>query len=264
MSGGMGQCQKAYQRSGALSIAGRYCSGCSALAKSLLAAVLSGMRKRAARVAIAGLVILLIGPWAYVRLSERERPQVAVAEFSLPSDTARVFVADWGYHTSILVPRPASLRLGPGNGDTARYVEYAWGDRSFYLESNYWPQRLFATVFLPTAAVAYLAGWDRIPRASDGLRALYGRTVTARELRALIIALERSIRRDAAGGRAAPFPPAAGYSGRFYPAAGAYLFWDDCNRWTVERLHEAGLADPGAGVVFSAQVRGRLRGFVRE
>ena len=63
--------------------------------------------------------------------------------------------------------------------------------------------------------------------------------------------------------RPSPFAPAAGYGGRFYPARGAYLWWNDCNRWTVERLAAAGLARGGRGVIFSGQVARHLVGFRR-
>ena len=143
-------------------------------------------------------------------------------------------------------------------------MEYAWGNRSFYMESNYWPHRLFADFFLPTESVEYLEGWDHAPTSRDGMRALYSRTVSVPELRSLIRTLERSIRRDSLGGRAVPFPGVSGYAGRFYPAAGYYLFWSDCNRWTVDRLHDAGLAENGAGVILPRQIPGRLRGFVKQ
>ena len=53
----------------------------------------------------------------------------------------------------------------------------------------------------------------------------------------------------------------AGYAGRFYPGAGAYLWWTDCNRWTVDRLAAAGLARRGRGVIFSGQVKNALIDF---
>jgi hypothetical protein len=222
------------------------------------------MRKRRVRVILLGLLILLVGPWLYVRFNTRERPQVLVADLSTTFDTARVYVLDWGHHTSIVVPRPPSLSIGPANAPGAPYVEYAWGNRSFYMESNYWPHRLFADFFLPTESVEYLEGWDHAPGARDGMRSLYSRTVSAAELQALIVSLERSIRRDSAGNRAAAFPVVSGYAGHFYPAAGYYLFWSDCNRWTVDRLHDAGLAESGAGVLLPGQIPGRLRGFAKQ
>jgi len=46
-------------------------------------------------------------------------------------------------------------------------------------------------------------------------------------------------------------------------AHGHYLWFTDCNRWTVERLAKAGLARGGLGVIFSGQVARHLIGFHR-
>ena len=185
-----------------------------------------------------------------------------------PPGSYRVFVADWGYHTSVIVEQPPGARRGPVGRERARFVEYAWGDRRFYMESDYRPHSVFATLFLPTQSVVYLAAWDTAPdSAAARPRALYGRTVTGAQLRALITAAERQIRPASAGGdhgdqsRASAFAPARGYTGRFYPAYGRYLWWNDCNRWTADRLAEAGLARGGRGVIFSGQVAARLVGF---
>jgi hypothetical protein len=163
-----------------------------------------------------------------------------------------------------VVPQPAGFVLGPSHDPAAAYVEMAWGDRSFYMESNYWPHRLFATLALPTESVSYLAGWSRAPRRTDGMQGLWSRRVTSDELRRLFAALEGTIRHAPDGTREPAHPPAPGYRGRFYPAHGKYLFWNDCNRWTVEQLHAAGLAESGVGVVLARQVPARLRGFSPE
>lgn len=192
------------------------------------------------------------------------RPYPAGPPVALPAPdngTYAVYVADWGYHTSVLVPQPAEWALGPPGRERAAYVEYAWGDRRFYRDSDYRPHSLFATLVLPTASVTYVAGRDRAPMHADGARAIFRRDVDAATLRALAAELERSIRRDDSGGRAAPSDPVPGYSGRFHDAYGRYLWAYDCNRWTVERLAAAGLARGGRFVVFSGQVAGRLAGF---
>jgi len=196
-----------------------------------------------------------------------DRPAVPVVLPAVPTGEYLVYVADWGYHTSVIVEQPPGSRLGPTGRETARFVEFAWGDRRFYMESDHRPHALFAALLLPTEAVTYVAAWDSPPEMVARPRALLARTVTAAELHALITALERSIRRADAttpvSVRVQPFASVVGYSGRFYPAYGRYLWWDDCNRWTVERLASGGLARGGRGVFFSGQVEGRLIGFRR-
>jgi hypothetical protein len=194
-----------------------------------------------------------------------DRPAAAAAAISQPrGGPYRVYVADWGYHTSIIVEQPAGSRLGPPGRESARFVEYAWGDRRFYMEADHRPHSLFAALFLPTESVVYLAAWDSAPDSVARPRALYVRAVDAAELGMLLGSLESQIRRGgASAARADAFAPAAGYDGRFYPAHGRYLWWSDCNRWTADRLQAAGLARGGRGVLFSGQVAPRLVGFRR-
>ena len=185
---------------------------------------------------------------------------------SLPMPAAGrydVYMTDWGYHTAIVVRQPAGWTLGPPGREAAPWIEYAWGDRRFYRDSNYRPHSVYATLFLPTASVTYVAARNHPPTPGGGPRAVWHREVDAPTLRALVAELEGSMPRDASGRRLAPSPPVAGYAGRFYPARGSYLWTRDCNAWTVDRLAAAGLATRGWLVVFSGQVAGHLRGFTQ-
>lgn len=207
-----------------------------------------------------GLLVLVGVPPLYVELQEPREAPTPVTVAPPGPGPFRVYVADWGYHTSITVEQPPGWRLGPAGEAAAPFVEYAWGDRRFYMESNYSPHALFATLFLPTSSVTYLDGRDRAPDES-GARAVYLRAASGPELARLVAGLEGAIRRQSDGSREPPYPPVPGYGGRFYPGRGSYLWWTDCNRWTVARLAEAGLARSGRGVIFSGQVPGRLIGF---
>jgi len=179
---------------------------------------------------------------------------------NVPEGTYRVYVADWAYHTAIVVPQPAGWTLGPPGEERAPLLEYAWGDRRFYMESNFWPHSVYATLILPTESVVYLDGRDS-PPSFAGARAVYARVIDAATLRALLGELERTFRHASDGSRVPPYSSHVGYAGRFFPAYGRYLWTRNCNWWTVERLRAVGLARSGAGVVFSGQVRGRLLGF---
>lgn len=210
-------------------------------------------------VALVGFALLF--PPLYAALTTEARG----AHPSLPLPPAgeyEVVVVDWGYHTAVVVEQPPGGRLGPPGEERAPFLEYAWGDRSFFLESDYRPHVLFATVALPTASVVYLDGRADPPRHA-GARSVYRRAVDAPTLHALLTALERSVRRTPAGARRQPDPDVAENARHFYLAHGRYLWTRNCNGWVVERLREAGLAGSPAAVVFSGQVGGRLRGFER-
>jgi Protein of unknown function (DUF2459) len=177
-----------------------------------------------------------------------------------PAGAYRVFVVDWGYHTAIIAEQPSGWAFGPPGKERAPFLEYAWGDRRFYLESDYRPDAVFATLALPTASVLYLDGRPD-PPPLGGARAVFVRTVDAVTLRTLLGELERSIHHTADGSRVPAYPREPGYAGRFYSALGPYLWTRNCNWWTVVRLAAAGLAERPGGVVFSGQVGSRLRGF---
>jgi hypothetical protein len=208
------------------------------------------------------LAFIVAFPPVYAALVPEQRGSGRVALPEAPAGSYRVFVADWGYHTSIIVQQPAGWALGPPGRERAAYLDYAWGDRRFYMESDYRPASLFATLVLPTATVVYLDGRAE-PELAEA-RVAVGRTVDAATLTRLVGELEGSFARTADGRRPDPFPPVEGYAGRFYPARGAYLWARDCNWWTVRRLAAAGLARGAAGVVFSGQVPARLVGFTPE
>lgn len=218
------------------------------------------MRRRlVGRALLAAIALVIAVPPLIVALTPDRGTPVTVPPIA--ADTFHVWVAEWDYHTSILLEQPPGWRLGPPREGDAPVVEYAWGDRRFYMESNYRPVALFATVFLPTASVTYVEGWRDTPERAARPRALYVRRVTGAQMRALVAALERTIVRAPDGARGAPYPPATGYAGRFYPAHGAYLWSSDCNRWVVERLRAAGLARSARGVIVAPQVPARLIGF---
>lgn len=226
----------------------------------MTAASNTGSWRRLARSALVGVVAFtLLFPVIYaVAVPE----QIGAPEMlpNVPDGAYRVYVVDWGYHTAIVVPQPEGWTLGPPGEERALLLEYAWGDRRFYMESNFWPQSVYVTLILPTESVLYLDGRTS-PPSFAGARAVYTRIVDAATLRALLSELEREFRHASDGSRAAPYSGHAGYAGRFFPAHGRYLWTRNCNWWTVERLRAVSLARSGTGVVFSGQVRGRLSRF---
>ncbi|HEY0780711.1 MAG TPA: DUF2459 domain-containing protein, partial [Gemmatirosa sp.] len=108
--------------------------------------------------------------------------------------------------------------------------------------------------------VVHLVGRER-PPAPHEARAVYRRVVDGATLARLAAELDGAVVHTPDGTRLAPAPQIPGYAGRFYDARGGYLWARDCNRWTVDRLRAVGLAGSGVGVVFAAQVPGRLVGF---
>lgn len=216
---------------------------------------------RRAALWVVGIVVgfAVLFPLGYALGVPEQRGPVAPVP-PVPNGSYRVYVVDWGYHTAIIVQQPIGFALGPPGAERAPFLEYAWGDRRFYMESDYQPQAVFAAVALPTSSVLYLEAHGD-PPSLGGARHVSMRIVDAATQHALLSDLERTIHHGPGGARDGPFREHEGYAGRFYPAYGRYLWNRDCNWWAVTRLHAAGLAGRAAGVILSGQVRGRLRLF---
>lgn len=178
-----------------------------------------------------------------------------------PAARHRVYVLAWGYHSSIFVEQQPGWRLGPVGSEDARFVEYGWGDRSFYMESNYCPDALFASAFLPTPTVVYVRGHDRPPNEFVVGGDIRVRECSSVETLRLIAVIEEQMNRLPDSSRPEPFPPATGYVGRFYSGREYYVVWWNCNEWTARMLANAGLASSSVLVGSPGQVIGRLEGF---
>lgn len=178
-----------------------------------------------------------------------------------PSVRLRVYVLAWGYHTSIFVEQAPGWRLGPEGDESARIVEYGWGDRSFYMESNFCPESLFAAAFVPTPTVVYVRGHDRPPNEFVVGGVISVRECSTIEVLGLVRILEGQMDRSVDGLRPKAYPPVEGYGGRFYPGREYYVIWWNCNEWTARMLRDAGMASSSALVATPGQVTGRLVGF---
>ena len=213
----------------------------------------------------AALSFALVFPLLYAALVPERKAEAPVSAHVVEEGRYRIAVVDWGYHTALVLEQPPGARLGPPGEEHARFVEFAWGDRSFYYASDHRPHALYAAAALPSASAVFAdaVDWDALGRA----RAVYEREVDAETLGRLIGSIESSFERAALGERAASgeraraLPQRAGTRGRFFPSPARYLWTRNCNGWTVRRLQEAGLATSARGVVLSGQVSGRLVGF---
>ena len=176
-----------------------------------------------------------------------------------PPGNYQVCVADWGYHSSIYLQQPPNWTLGVPGDEKPKFVEYAWGARRYYMNGDHSLHSLLITLFLLPEPAAYVETHDAPPEQARGS---WCREVNESQLLRLASELEGQMRFEGDGVRHI-YPAAKHYTGRFYHAAGRYIWTYDCNRWSIERLHRAGLARYSFGVIHSKQVAGRLIGFHR-
>ena len=92
---------------------------------------------------------------------------------------------------------------------------------------------------------------------------VFVREFSAEEFRRLVTVLEGEFTRESYDERPAAFPPVEGYGGRFYPGRNLYIYWSNCNTWTVEKIQESGVRASPLLVILKEQVGGRLGEFRR-
>lgn len=183
--------------------------------------------------------------------------------FDVPAGEYTVYVADYGYHTSIIVPQLPAWGLGHSAQRDAPWVEYGWGDRGFYYESDMSPWWCVRAALTPTRTVGYVSGHRHPPEQALANLELYRKQVDAATLKRLIARLEGSMLATTMGRRRIELPDRGDYRGRFSYAHGSYIFWRSCNRWTCDVLSDAGLDVNPLFVVTAGQATGRLQGWQR-
>jgi hypothetical protein len=219
-------------------------------------------RRRIRRQLLALFLLLFFGiPAVKVLLTTPQPGAVTLSPLLKEKIRYTVCVITYGYHSAIVVEQPRGWQLGPPGNQNARFVEYGWGDRRFYGSEDHSMGVILPALFWGTSSVVYIDGGDTPPTQTHAFRSVYERSVTPDQLRQLVTVLEQAIVRTPEGGRSDPLPARTGVNGRFYLAREQYIFWSDCNRWTVERLHRVGLATGGFGVLVNTQIAGRLTGF---
>ena len=176
----------------------------------------------------------------------------------VPAGEYRVWVLGYGYHTAIYIEQPRGWRLGPPGKEAAPFVEFGWGDRGWYYESDMsWLSGANA-VLVPSRTVFYVAGYDKEPaQAWPGLP-LVERKFSGQELHALACTLEQCCLRTLQGERVEPLPTSPEYEGRFYESREFYIGWHSCNHWTIEQLRKSGQDVNELGVITQNQAFARL------
>jgi len=155
-------------------------------------------------------------------------------------DGVRIYVADNGAHTDLILPvaafrdfaRPEHL-ADPRYG-AEPYLAFGWGNRDFYLHTAQWSDinlwRTAKALVGIGSTVLHVAHVPE-PRAGGSVRAV---VLSPAEYRRLV----EHVRDTVAAG-----PVVRGYGARdaFYSAKGGYSAINTCNEWTGRGLRKAGV-----------------------
>ncbi len=214
------------------------------------------MRKFTLRTAIAGLLSAAL-MCSCSALPQSAAPPVCAAQYP-PARTAVIGVLFAGWHTGLILP---VQELGPLRSvlpvyPHERYVSFGWGNRRFYMASS--PTAIEALEALFSSPSTLLVVGAPTVAALLPADATYRWLCADRhevlELDAYVLdALRRRAGKPIELG-AGPWPDS-----EFYASGERYDAFHTCNTWTAEALRQAGLAVHVGVVIFSDQLRDRLR-----
>jgi uncharacterized protein (TIGR02117 family) len=173
-----------------------------------------------------------------------------------------VRVVSNGWHTAIVIGRAEAVATGllPEAGDfpTAAFLEFGWGDRTYYPASEPTLGMALAAALTPTPAIMHMAGLARPPDGSDAESEVEQVAVSQEEFLSLIAAIAGDFVRPE-GGRAAPVSRGLYPDSNFYDARGTFYLFNTCNTWTARMLRAGGVNISPAGVVTASELMTRLR-----
>lgn len=160
------------------------------------------------------------------------------------ADNHRIWVVSHSWHTGIVVDRAEARGLLAALDDAfpeARYVELGWGDEGFYTAPGGAPVLGLAVkaLFTSRGSVLHVVGLLRPPAEEFPLARVEPLVVSDAGFRAMLAAINRSFRRDAAGRGIALRQGIYGNS-LFFMALGRYWALYTCNNWTASMLRETG------------------------
>jgi uncharacterized protein (TIGR02117 family) len=155
-------------------------------------------------------------------------------------DGVRIYVADNGAHTDLILPAAAfrdfarQEHLADPRYGAEPYLAFGWGNRDFYLHTAQWRDinlwRTAKALVGIGSTVLHVAHVPE-PRAGGSVRAV---VLSPAEYRRLV----EHVRGTVAAG-----PVVRGYGPRdaFYSAKGGYSAINTCNEWTGRGLRKAGV-----------------------
>ena len=227
------------------------------------------MVRRAAFRTAAGLVLLLAGA-----LMATDHPgDRALFPPMAGAPTVDLFLVSNGFHTGLLVPRPALDAVAQRLNETAtedvatrfgayRWVEIGWGEEQFY---RFTPTlaalglgRAFRALFLDNRTVLHVVGVDDLVELDGPHAALMRVPLSPDGFDRLTERLDATFAR-AADGSAIDLGPGLYGPSRFFRANGRMSVTDVCNSWVGRLLNAAGLPDAPVLSIFAPGLIAGLR-----
>lgn len=171
---------------------------------------------------------------------------------------------DW--HAAIVLPRDAVVATGllPEAGDfpNAAFLEFGWGDRTYYPSRDKTLVMTLGAALTDTLAIMHVAGLAATPAEDQPSREVVEIGLDEADFRRLVAAIASTFERPDAG-RASPVSEGLYPGSLFYDAEGSFHLFNTCNTWVARMLEAAGVGIRPGGIVTAGELMRRLRAAVR-
>lgn len=166
--------------------------------------------------------------------SAPQKPVPAAAETTLP-----LYLIGYGWHAGIAVPR-TDLLPEAADFPGADYLEFGWGDRDYYQAGDPGVWLLLQAACCSAAGLLHVAGVQGdVGRRFAGLETVRLEIPRDRFV-ALVAFIRASFQRGTGAAKALPLRRGSTAASWFYPAAGGFHLFNNCNTWVARGLEAAG------------------------
>jgi len=205
-----------------------------------------------------GRVILLIS-LLVVSACSTQPHVVKQTEISVPAPK-EIYIVSHGWHTGFIVPASTIQSLLPQLRDRfpdTPYMEFGWGDKSYYQAEEVTFGLTMKAIFWPTESVVLAVAVPEKPDINSSDGEIETLCLDNSQYSLLIDFIEQSFFKDGDGKIMKSNDGTDGDS-QFYQGVGEYYLMNTCNTWTAKGLKSAGLDISPAFKLTSGSVMGYL------
>lgn len=153
--------------------------------------------------------------------------------------TLPVYLIGYGWHAGIAVPK-TDLLPEAADFPGADYLEFGWGDRDYYQADDPGIWRLLSAACCSSAGVLHMMGAQGSVSERFAGYEMVRLEIPRDRFVKLVAFIDTSFQRKAGEIKAEPLRRGSTAAGWFYPAAGGFHLFNNCNTWVARGLEAAG------------------------
>lgn len=172
-----------------------------------------------------------------------------------------VYIVDHGLHSGIIINQdeiPHALLPEKDEFSNARYLEFGWGDKAFYIAEKPTLALALSALFSPTVSVLHILEIPLLVKEYYPENDIIKLQLSKTKFKNLLRYITDSIKRDEYG-NSSPVAHMLHTSNHFYLAKGKYHAFNTCNTWIAKAIHAAGVPITSNRTQTSADVMSQIR-----